>query len=185
MRISELIPELTDGVVGLRPARADDDPRIVEACRDPETATWLGHLPQPYREADAREWRDHVLADAASGNRVPWVVADPGTDELLGAMDLFSIRDQWDAELGYWTHPAARGRGLTTAAARLVLAHAFRPVERGGLGLVRLQAVVAVGNTASTRVLEKLGMQRAGTFRAYLTTRTGRADAALFDVLRD
>ena len=175
---------LSDGLVSLRPAQEKDDPRIVEACSDPETSGWLGQLPVPYDENDARWWRNNILEQQADGVRVSWAVADPATDVLLGAIDLFAIRDGWDAELGYWAHPAARGRGLTSAACRLVLEHALRPAERGGLGLVRVQGVVAHGNHASARVLESLGMQRAGVYRAYALTRAGRTDATLYDVIK-
>jgi RimJ/RimL family protein N-acetyltransferase len=185
MRFPEGVPELTDGVVTLRAVHPEDDPRIVEACNDPETAFWLGNLPAPYGEDDARWWREHQAEEAAGGARLPWVVADRATDELLGAVDLFAMREGWDAEIGYWTHPSARGRGLTTAACRLVLAHAFRPAEQGGVGLVRVQGVAAEGNRASSRVLEKVGMQRAGVYRAFVLTRAGRTDGILYDVLKD
>lgn len=175
---------LTDGRVTLRPAEEKDDPRIVEACNDPETSGWLGQLPTPYDEGDARWWRDNILEAQADGARISWVLADAASDVLLGAIDLFAIREGWDAELGYWTHPEARGRGLTSAGCRLVLAHALRPVEQGGLGLVRVQGVVADGNHASARVLERVGMQRAGVYRAFALTRTGRRDATLYDLLK-
>ena len=38
------------------------------------------------------------------------------------------------AEIGYWAHPEARGRGVTSAAVELVVAHAFAPIADGGLG---------------------------------------------------
>ncbi len=176
---------LTDGRVRLRSLQEQDHVRVVEACSDRETSFWLGNLPQPYDEGDSRWWHEFVLEQQATGQRVAWVVADPGTDELLGAIDLFDIREGWDAEIGYWTHPAARGQGITAAAARLALDHAFAPAERGGLGLVRVQGVSALGNEPSIRVLESIGMKRAGTYRASVSTRGGRVDGALFDILLD
>ena len=35
-----------------------------------------------------------------------------------------------ECEVGYWTHPEARGRGLTTAAVRLVTGHVFETLGR-------------------------------------------------------
>lgn len=178
-------PPLSDGRVSLRPASPEDDHRIVEACNDPETSAWLGSLPAPYRQSDARWWREQLLEQEAAGTRLAWIVADPVTDELLGAIDLVDIREGWDAEIGYWTHPSARGRGVTVAACRLVLQHAFADQQRGGLGLVRVQAVAADGNLASVGVLESLGMRRAGVYRAFVRTRGGHVDGLLHDVLRD
>ena len=55
------------------------------------------------------------------------------------------------------------GRGVTTAAVALVVDHCFGPV-----GLHRLEATVRPENTASLRVLEKLGFREEGLFRRYL-----------------
>lgn len=176
---------LGDETVTLRPARPDDDPRIVEACTDPETVRWLGQLPQPYGPQQAAEWRSHMVEEARAGRRTGWIVADPATDRLMGAIDLFAVREGWDGEVGYWSHPEARGRGVMTAATRLLVAHAFRPVERGGVGLVRLQAITAVGNDASAALLLRVGFRRAGLYRAFVSTRQGRSDAVLYDLLLD
>ncbi len=177
--------ELNGRRVRLRRAREDDDPRIVEACNDPETARWLGQIPQPYGLADAVEWREHIRAETAAGRRIGWIVADRETDVLLGAIDLFSVRQGWDAEFGYWAHPDARGNGLITEASQVLVQHAFRPVEHGGVGLVRLQAITAVGNQASAAVLLRVGMRHAGVYRAFALTRAGRVDADLYDLLID
>ena len=54
----------------------------------------------------------------------------------------------------YGLAPAFWGRGLATEAARAVLAHGF-----GTVGLARVIAATDVPNTASTRVMERLGMR--------------------------
>ena len=82
---------LEGDVVRLRPWRATDAPRIVEACSEERTAYWLGRLPSPYTLADAEAYledRQAVLADARA---VGWAVADPDTDELLGSIALFDL----------------------------------------------------------------------------------------------
>jgi RimJ/RimL family protein N-acetyltransferase len=62
-----------------------------------------------------------------------------------------------DVELGFHLRRSAWGQGYATEAARSCLAAAF-----AGLGLDQVIAIVAPGNAASARVLEKIGMQRAG-----------------------
>ncbi len=64
----------------------------------------------------------------------------------------FVGREGW---IGYAVDPACSGRGLGTLLARHVLDHAFGP-----LGLRRVQAGCFADNTASWRVMEKLGMRR-------------------------
>ena len=64
------------------------------------------------------------------------------------------------AELGYELAPEHWGRGYATEAARAMAAFGF-----GELGLHRLQSNCVADNTASARVLEKLGMRREGRLR--------------------
>lgn len=174
------VPVLRGERVVLRPLTLADVPRIVQACADDRTAHWLGTLPVPYTEADAREWLALVSEWLATGARVTWAVADPASDALLGAINLFGLVPGVEGEIGYWTHPDARGTGLTSEAARLVTAHGFEAFE---LAVVR--GVAAVENVASRRVLESVGMRLAGVERLGTRIRTGPVDAARYDVLRD
>lgn len=52
-----------------------------------------------------------------------WAIADTTTDELLGHISLIGRGGELTdaAALGYWAHPAARGTGITTAAAVVVV----------------------------------------------------------------
>jgi Acetyltransferase (GNAT) domain len=62
----------------------------------------------------------------------------------------------WDARYtslpAEWSAPAARGRGLATAAARLLCRWGFEE-----LGLERIELLVQPGNAPSRRVAERLG----------------------------
>jgi RimJ/RimL family protein N-acetyltransferase len=168
----------------LRALERRDVPRIVEGCTDPETVRWLGQLPQPYTAREAEEFLENVQERHATGTAVIWAVADPATDELVGTANLFDIRPGRDAETGYWVHPGARGHGVATEATRLMLRHAFVPVEDGGLGLDRVRAIAAEGNTASRRVLERAGMTHQGRERGVVLVEGATpADAAIYDVV--
>lgn len=165
-----------DGVV-LRPLRDGDAPRIVEACADPRTAHWLSNLPVPYRESDARDHLRTSREDMAGGESVRWVVADPDDDRLLAHISLFGLRrDGGTGEIGYWAHPAARGRGMVTEAARLVSDHALRPLADGGLGLRRVLIRAAEGNRASRWVARSAGFAESGRDRAGYRLRDGTVD---------
>jgi RimJ/RimL family protein N-acetyltransferase len=153
--------------VTLRPHRDADAARIVEACRDAATRHWLGTLPSPYTDDDAREHLLQVRTQQAAGTAVYWAVTPHDDDVMAGEMCVF-VRDDAGrhGEIGYWTHPRARGRGLTTAAVRLAARHALVPREEGGLGMDRLLLRAAAGNHASQRIAEKAGFRRAGVDRA-------------------
>ncbi|CUR60297.1 putative GCN5-related N-acetyltransferase [metagenome] len=173
-------PVLSGGGVRLRPLQDTDVPRIVEACADPVTATWLGRMPSPYGTTEAIAWLEDCTENAATGRAVTWAVTEPAGDQLLGVVNLFDFIGGREAEVGYWTHPDARGRAVATAATRLALHHAL-----GDLGLRQVRAMAAVDNVASRRVLERVGMRQWGVEREGIQVRSGWVDAACYDVRAD
>jgi RimJ/RimL family protein N-acetyltransferase len=170
----------------LRRHEERDAARLVEGCNDPDTFGWIGSIPHPYTPDHAADYLAGREEEHASGAAVSWAMADPATDELVGCLDLFRIRPGHEAEVGYWVHPAVRGRGVASEACRLALRHAFVAEEDGGLGLTRVRAVAAEGNLGSQRVLERAGMTRQGRERRHLRTGDGGlADAVVYDVLAE
>jgi ribosomal-protein-alanine N-acetyltransferase len=67
------------------------------------------------------------------------------------------------AYVGYWVDQAQAGRGLIPEALVLVLKFAFED-----LGLHRVQVAIIPRNSASRRVVEKLGLREEGVAVRYL-----------------
>jgi RimJ/RimL family protein N-acetyltransferase len=136
---------------------------MVEACQDPEIPLWTA-VAEPYTEADARAWvRGDPIPGEPAGDRVSFAVADAdGEDRLLAAMSIQRIFRGRTGEIGYWTAPWARGRGVMTRAVRLLAQWSFGEFE-----LRRIEIIVAVDNTASNRVAEKAGFTNEGVLRQY------------------
>ncbi|MBO0847551.1 MAG: GNAT family N-acetyltransferase [Nocardioides sp.] len=173
------VPVLEADRLRLRPWRESDVPRIVEACRDPRTQAWLGKMPDPYEESDAREWLEHQAENRATGRGVQWAVVDPDhEDRALAAIGYFDLVSEVELEIGYWAHPDARGRGVVTRAMSEVVRYAFED-----LGVRRVMAGAAVDNAASRRVIEANGLTEWGTERLGTVVRSGRADIVWYDVL--
>jgi RimJ/RimL family protein N-acetyltransferase len=170
------------GVV-LRPLRDDDRRRIVEAANDDQTHRWMAGKPLPYTDGDAAGHLNRVLEVQAQGRSVFWAFADPETDVMLGEVGVFGVsgRDlgHGQGEIGYWTHPDARGRGLTTEAVKLAARHSMIPLDDGGLGLRRLALRTAASNRASQQVAERAGFTRTGVDR-----RADEVDGELVDTVR-
>jgi RimJ/RimL family protein N-acetyltransferase len=78
--------------------------------------------------------------------------------------------DRAQAEIGYWTAPWARRRGVATGALRALSTYAFRR------GLERLELLTHWDNPASQRVALAAGYQREGVRRGALPDRDGRRD---------
>jgi RimJ/RimL family protein N-acetyltransferase len=142
----------------LRPWREDDVDAAFDALVDPDTTLWNAGWVKT-RE-DAAFWLERrlewTLAEHAS-----WAVEDADTAVLVGSVSLHSIdRDQNDAEIGYWTVPAARGRGVAARAVDAACRWGF-----GALPIDRIELCHAVENVASGRVAEKAGFTYEGRLR--------------------
>ena len=179
------VPRVVGQKVVLRPHEPRDAGRVREACSDDRTAYWLADLPRPYTIDEAERYVRSRTESHATGAGVHWAVADPGTDELVGNISVFDLKPGDDAEIGFWTHPAARGAGVMTEACALAVRHAFVPEDDGGLGLRRLKIFAAEGNVASRRVIAANGFVETGRHRA--DTRLGDGtwvDTIAHDLLR-
>jgi len=172
-----------DNVV-LRPLREDDVPSIVAGVTDPRTRHFLSFLPDPFAAEDARAYLIRNVEQASMGTGVAWAMADPDTDRHLGNIGLPRM-GRGEAEIGYWAHPDARGRGVTTEAVRLVIRHAFVDAEDGGYGLHRLFLKTATSNAASQHIARVNGMTEVGRERDGELLGDGATDdLVVFDLLR-
>ncbi|RZU33897.1 GNAT family N-acetyltransferase [Blastococcus saxobsidens] len=150
-------PELTPGPLGMRPWRDDDVDALFAAQQDPVARLWSGTGGVSSR-ADAVALLATLRTDA---DRASWAVVDGATGELLGSVSVHSIDPrQGDAQIGYWTAPPARGRGVAPTAVDAACRWAFDalPVER-------IELCHAVENAASARVAEKAGFTYEGRLR--------------------
>ena len=180
------VPTLEGDGVRLREWRHTDADRVREACSDPRSRHWLAGLPDPYTLAHAGAFIARAADRSAAGDDVCWCVADPDTDECVGALTVHRVSTGRPAgpSVGYWAHPKSRGRGVMTAALRLAAQHCLTDAESGGLGLPRLSLVAADGNRASQHVARSAGFRRGGLDRASVLLGDGTvADRVRFDLL--
>lgn len=155
----EPVEIIEDGVL-LRPWREADAEAVHRACQDPDIQRWTT-VPRPYRPEHALGFVTEISGKAwAAGTGAPFAVCDPGTGELLGANGLISIDNSGTGEVGYWTAPWARGRGVMVRATRALARWSF-----DSLGLRRLIWQAEVGNHASRLVALRAGFRIDGRLR--------------------
>jgi RimJ/RimL family protein N-acetyltransferase len=181
-----LQPVLESERLRLRRWRDDEVVRISTARTNAATAHFVPFVPQPFTVEDARFWLKDMAEQAADGRRLNWCVADAGTDEGLGNLTMFGIHLRGrvrDAELGYWMHPEAQGRGVMSEAIRCVARWYFRTPADGGFGGRRLFIRTAASNAAARRTAEKAGFRHVGTERAAFEIATHVDDKVTYDLL--
>lgn len=111
-------------------------------------------------EAEAREYLAHWHgAQYASVGFGHYALELRQGGEFIGTAGLIQRADLALPDIGYALLSAHHGRGYAEEAARAVMAHA-----RETLGLRGLCGIVSPGNTASVRLLEKLGLRREGEY---------------------
>ncbi|MGZ4437064.1 MAG: GNAT family N-acetyltransferase [Nocardioidaceae bacterium] len=170
--------------VVLRPHEQRDVVRLREAGDDPGTQFWLQHFAAPFTPEAAQHYLDTRWELEATGRGVAWTVADPVSDEPLSFLCIFAIRPGHEAEIGYFTHPDARGRGGTKQGFALAVRHAFVPAEDGGLGLRRLRLQTTERNAGSRALAEGAGFTLVGKERNTTAMRDGSLiDAVVYDLL--
>ncbi len=164
---------LAYGDVEVRPLRTRDALAWSEVRIRNEAwlAPWEGRVPSQPPASWAERHSPAVFAlmlrhqrkEARAGRLLPFAVCVGG--RLCGAVTVGGItRGAFDSGyIGYWVDRDVAGRGVTTTAVALVLDHCFGPV-----GLHRVEANVRPENTASRRVVDKLGMREEGLHRRYL-----------------
>jgi len=99
------------------------------------------------------------------GDRISLAVVWREVERVVGGVMLSWLsREDGGGEIGYVFNPEYAGHGLATEAASAMLRLAFTLPVDGGLGLHRVIGRLDARNTASAKVLERLGMRREAHF---------------------
>lgn len=133
---------------------------LMSAAADPLVALWNPIPAAGHRAALA--WQAARDQGWDRGDSASYAVLAAADSALLGGVTLRWV-DRADglAMIGYWTVPAARGRGVATRATAAVTAWGFATADAR-----RIEIAHAVGNEASCRVAERCGYPAEGTLRA-------------------
>jgi RimJ/RimL family protein N-acetyltransferase len=162
-RIMTAPQELRTTRLLLRSFERGDITTIVRLAGAREIAATTTHVPHPYTENDAQNFLAQADEGFHAGRSVSFAVTISPGGELCGAVGLTITPAHERAELGYWVGVPYWGRGFATESASAVMAFGFETLR-----LHRIYASHYAGNTASQRVLEKIGMRREGPSRQHV-----------------
>lgn len=162
-----------------RPARPRD--ASILKCWRSESSV---RLYQPLSDLSISQIRSDVanqrMADLyrSRGEKFQWIVLVDG--EEAGWITL--LVSNWEhglGEVGYALASDYQRRGVMAEALSDLLDELF-----GRTTLERIEARCAIGNSASQKVLERIGFTREGRLRGYFKLRGERVDNYLYAVLR-
>jgi len=142
---------LTTERLVLRPVTLRDHAALLAHWTAPDVRQFLfdGGIMSEGEIAEAIE--DSARDFAAAGYGL-WLIREKDRADLVGTAGLRPLEDL-GLEIFYSLAPGSWGQGYATEAARAVVEHALGP-----LGLPEVLAEVDEGNTASIRVIGRLGM---------------------------
>ncbi|KUF14090.1 MULTISPECIES: GNAT family N-acetyltransferase [Streptomyces] len=145
----------------LRPFEDADVTAYAEMMNDELVTAWTA-APQPYTEADARDWITRLApAERAEGRGIVLAVTEFLTQRLVGTVRVG--RTDWrvrSGELSYVTAPWARGEGYASEAALATAQWLFHDQK-----FERVELRTAADNTAAQQVAQKIGCISEGVLR--------------------
>ncbi len=138
---------------------------------------WSPHPSLAYTRGYIRVVCKHYRA----GDYHDWAIVSKEDSHMIGTIGFTRIDTQNRVgEIGYVINPKYAGHGFATEAGRLVLKFGFEK-----LGLNRIEARYMVENTASRRVMEKIGMTYEGTARSLMFVKGKYRDISICAITRD
>lgn len=176
-QLGDHLPFLGGDDLRLRWLTASDVPALRAIFSDADVVRFMS-IPLLTSEAATLEFLARIHDGFREGTLYQWGIQLE--QAIVGTCTLAHIdRTHRRAELGFALARAFWGRGLILRALRPVIQFAFERLE-----LHRIEADVDPRNTASMRVLERLGFQREGLLRERYFQLGEIQDAVVFGLLR-
>lgn len=136
--------------------------------------------PQSRQETRAMLGRIKSLTSFESeGRGIRLAAVLPASGVAVGDISLWwRSREHRQGEIGFVIHPDHQGHGYATEAAAALMEVGFRQV-----GLHRIEGHADARNTASTRVMERLGMRREAQLRENEFIKGEWSDEVIYAIL--
>jgi ribosomal-protein-alanine N-acetyltransferase len=154
---SDAFPALTSKRLTLRQVEPRDVAGL-HACFGDRDAMRYWNTPPSVTPADTEKALGWLTKTTSPHDHLAWTVAEKRSDRCIGMVN-YHHRESRNRrlEIGYIIAPEHQGKGLGTEAVRALLEHCT-----GALGMHRVEALIQPDNTASIRLVERLGFRCEG-----------------------
>jgi RimJ/RimL family protein N-acetyltransferase len=170
-----IVPEIETPRLKLRAFTEADIPELLPLIGAREIAATTLRIAHPYTEQNARDF----LAKARDEDKIWLAIIGRADGALLGGVGLMLELEHQRAELGYWVGVPYWGNGYATEAAQAMLQYGFEALE-----LHRILAACMTHNSASGKILVKLGMRHEGCQREHQRKWGQFVDVDSYGILR-
>lgn len=140
----------------LRKWTSADCGALFEILRDAEVVRFIADG-KPFTWEKVREFLAWAETYEQANGFCRWKVVERSSGETIGSCGFARPHDTDEIELGYLFAQKAWGRGYATEITDAATAYGFKK-----LGFREIIAITDVENTASQKVLEKIGFRRRG-----------------------
>lgn len=174
------LPVLETDRLLLRNLTMDDAEDIFDYACDPAVPMyniWSVHQSiedsQRFLDATIEQYKNYQLAS--------WGIVHKADKKVIGTCGLEDwIREQARAEIGYALSRKYWGKGYMPEAVCAVIRFGFRMMN-----LNRIEGRCTIPNTASARVMEKVGMKFEGVLRQHLLAKGCFHDVKMYSILKE
>lgn len=170
--------ELVDDLVRMRPLERADIPHI-QRLAAAEAIANNTFVPHPYPPEAADEFVQKTREQWRDEEAFVFAIVERAAGLFVGCIGIHPEAAHHRAEVGYWIGLPYWGRGLATAALRLIIQFGFEALK-----LNRIAAGHFSHNLASGRVMQKANMRYEGLLRGALLHRGEYKDEVRYAILR-
>jgi ribosomal-protein-alanine N-acetyltransferase len=175
-------PVLTTDRLILRALKESDAEAIFRYSSNPNVARYT--LWEPHRSVeDGKQFvHEYAFKKYADNNPEPFgITLKSNPDEVIGTMGCWwNPKNHLCMEMGYALSENFWNQGIATEAAKVVRDYCFENYD-----VNRIQAHHQSENTASGRIMQKIGMKLEGTHRQRIFAKGRFWDMVVYAILRD
>ncbi|MDR0974623.1 MAG: GNAT family N-acetyltransferase [Ruminococcus sp.] len=172
------LPEIETPRLILRAAKTSDAPDIAEWMSDPELYELWAANPLPLELNPLEYYSDEKNLLEPEFESLDWFIYHKADGKVIGEVEFYDIKNDYQTEMSYRISKHYRNCGYASEAAEAAVKAVFRYTD-----INRISVHIDTKNTASEKLIKKIGFSYEGTLRSEMFFDTV-SDYKIFSALR-